>query len=138
MSRKRYLIDSNICIMVLRNLYNAEEIFKLIKEEDCYISEITLYELWCGNEIAKLHKKGYREQKLERFLSYFKILPISEIVKIAAIEKARLQSLGLPLDDDFDLLIACTSVYHGMTMVTDNIRHFKNIRGIKIQDWVHR
>ena len=67
MSRKRYLIDSNICIMVLRNLYNAEEIFKLIKEEDCYISEITLYELWYGNEIAKQHKTGYREQKLERF-----------------------------------------------------------------------
>ncbi len=138
MSREKYLIDSNICIMVLRNFYNAEEVFELIKKENCYISEITLYELWCGNEIAKSHKIGYREQKLDKFLSYFKVLPISEVIKSAAIEKARLQSVGLPLEDDFDLLIGCSSVYYGMTMVTDNIRHFKNITGIKIQDWVER
>lgn len=77
MSRKRYLIDSNICIMVLRNLYNAEEIFKLIKEEDCYISEITLYELWCGNEIAKQHKtiSSYPEKGFILLLTSFSKWP---------------------------------------------------------------
>ena len=35
-------------------------------------------------------------------------------------------------DEDKD----CTAVANGMTMVTDNIKDFKNIRGIKIENWI--
>lgn len=46
--------------------------------------------------------------------------------------------LATPADDNFDLLIGCTSVYYGMTMVTENIKDFKNIGKIRIENWIKR
>ena len=44
-----------------------------------------------------------------------------------ASEKARLRLAGTPMEDNFDLLIGCTSVIHRMVMVTENLKDFKNI-----------
>ena len=37
---------------------------------------------------------------------------------------------------DYDLLIGCTSVAEDMVMVTQNVKDFKNIKGIKIENWI--
>lgn len=68
-------------------------------------------------------------------LALFNIIPA---IDFAADEKARLQLAGTPVDDDFDMLIGSTSVVYGMTMVTENVRHFKEIKGIRIENWVKR
>ena len=51
-------------------------------------------------------------------------------------EKARMEMAGTPSHDDFDLLIGCTSVAEGMVMVTQNVKDFKNIKGIQIENWI--
>lgn len=135
---KKYLIDTNVCIMILRGKYNALEILQQIKNKDCYLSEITVFELMCGNEIAKQKIVGYKDQRLQQFLDLFNIVGISDVLAIAAKEKARLQLAGTPLDDDFDLFIGCSSVANGMVMVTENQKDFKNIKGIQIENWVKR
>lgn len=134
----RYLLDTNICITVLRGLFNYEEILEKIANNDCCISEITLYELKAGEALARQKRKGFKNQGLDRLLALFTILPIAEAIDFAAEEKARLQLAGTPLDDDFDLFIGCTSVVGGMKMVTENARHFKNIKGIKLENWIRR
>jgi tRNA(fMet)-specific endonuclease VapC len=40
------------------------------------------------------------------------------------------------LVDDFDLLIGCTAVTEGMMLVTENVKDFKNIKDIRIENWV--
>lgn len=50
----RYLLDTNVCVTVLRGWFNYEEILENIAESDCYISEITLYELRVGEQLARL------------------------------------------------------------------------------------
>lgn len=65
------------------------------------------------------------------------IVPFAEAIPLYASEKARLRKAGTPVDD-FDLLIGCTSVSQDMVLVTDNIKHFQNIRGIKLENWVER
>jgi tRNA(fMet)-specific endonuclease VapC len=40
--------------------------------------------------------------------------------------------------EDFDLLIGSTAVQGGFTMVTENTRHFQNIEGIQLENWVVR
>ena len=57
---------------------------------------------------------------------------------MAAEEKVRLRLCGTPLDDDFDLLIGCTALSKGMTMVTENLKDFKRLKGIKIENWIVR
>lgn len=134
----KYLLDTNICVTILRGWFNYEEILRKIANKDCYISEITLYELKAGESLARQKHNGYINQGLDKMLSLFTVVPITDSIDFAATEKARLQIAGTPLDDDFDLLIGCASVVYGMTMVTENTRHFKNISNIKLENWIKR
>ena len=57
---------------------------------------------------------------------------------MSASEKARLRLAGTPMEDNFDLLIGCTSVIHPMVMVTENLKDFKNISNIRFENWIWR
>ncbi len=39
---------------------------------------------------------------------------------------------------DFDLLIGCTAIENQLIMVTENIKEFNRINGIKIENWINR
>jgi predicted nucleic acid-binding protein len=42
---------------------------------------------------------------------------------------------GGPTASDFDFLIAATAKAHGLILATVNIRHFKSIAGLAVEDW---
>ena len=44
MKTKGYLLDTNICISMLKNKYGVREAILKAKAENCYVSEITLGE----------------------------------------------------------------------------------------------
>lgn len=106
--------------------------------ENCYISEITEAELKYGAELGRRKGLKQRIQILENLFTTVQILPISKAIDLFASEKARLRLAGTPADDDFDLLIGCTAIVHNMTMVTENIKDFKNLSGIKLENWIKR
>jgi tRNA(fMet)-specific endonuclease VapC len=76
--------------------------------------------------------------KSEDLLSNFNVLPISDCVDYFVEEKCRLQFAGTPMANNFDLLIGCTAVVNDMVMVTENIKDFKNIENIVIENWISR
>ena len=43
-----------------------------------------------------------------------------------------------PCDDNFDLLIGCTSIAYNFVCVTDNTKHFENFKGISLENWIVR
>ncbi len=135
---KKYILDTNICIHFLRGKYSVAEKIKEVGAENCYISEITVAELKFGEEI--MHRKGLAGTKhaINDFIADIKVLPISRAIDLFAQEKAKLQIIGKPNGSDFDLLIACTSIAYGMTMVTENIKHFENVEGVNIENWIKR
>jgi len=49
--------------------------------------------------------------------------------------KAILESSGTIIDDA-DLFIAACAKIHGLTLVTNNIKHFRRIKGLKLENWV--
>ena len=106
--------------------------------EQCYVSEITVIELKVGALLgkAKSPRGKYIDQQLDKFLSSVIVLPISSAIDFFAEEKVRLQLQGTPAHNNFDLLIGCTSVVNQMVMVTDNIKDFKNITDIEIENWI--
>ena len=132
----RYLLDTNICVYLLRGKYRMDEAIDNVGLDNCYISEITAFELKVGAELSKQRDNIDRSTGLEQFLSAINILPITNAIDTAAKEKIRLRLCGTPLDDDFDLIIGSTAVSFGMVMVTENIKDFKNIKDIKIENWV--
>ena len=42
------------------------------------------------------------------------------------------------LIDDFDIVIAGQAISEGLTVVTDNFKHFNRIPGLKIVNWLER
>jgi tRNA(fMet)-specific endonuclease VapC len=132
------LLDTNICAFWLRDKFGIKYRVNEVGMENCYISEITVAELIYGREYGKL-KGGpkYRDEKLEQFFEDINVLPVAPVFERYGTEKARLRLAGTPTGD-FDLFIGCTSVEEDMVMVTENVDDFKNIRGIRIENWVDR
>ena len=66
---KQYLLDTNICIYFLKNQYGVAEHIKAVGNKNCFISDITLAELYFGasNSGQKEHKiKGVKA--IEKYL----------------------------------------------------------------------
>ena len=104
--------------------------------ENCYVSEITVFELYYGAENSDDPVKSH--QAVGDFLNGLTIIPIYGCVRRYAQEKVRLRRQGTPMHDEFDLLIGVTAVEHRLMLVTDNVNDFKRINGISIENWVQR
>jgi tRNA(fMet)-specific endonuclease VapC len=132
----RYLLDTNICVFFLRGKLNLDEIIRAKGRENCYISEITIFELRFGAENSDNPTKSHKA--VDRFLEGLSIIPILGCVKRYAKEKVRLRKIGKPMHDEFDLLIGVTAIENRLTLVTDNIKDFELLEGIKLENWFIR
>ncbi|MBR9778119.1 MAG: type II toxin-antitoxin system VapC family toxin [Cytophagales bacterium] len=131
----KYLLDTNICVHFLRGKFGVIDKFLEIGTENFAISEITFAELVFGAENSSNPKKNLK--LIEVFTNQIVILPIFNAIYLYGKEKTRLRSKGLMISD-FDLLIGCTAVDREMVMVTENLKEFERISGIKIENWVKR
>lgn len=135
MINNKYLLDTNICIALLRgNRDIAKKIIDL-GEGACHLSVITLYELMFGAYYSKREKQEI--PKVKQFVERFPIVPLVDAVEEYAIIKTRLRSSGI-LIDEFDLMIAASALAGSYTLVTDNIKHFQRITDLKLENWIKR
>lgn len=131
----KYLLDTNICIYSL-NRRPPEVIERLRAEgqEAVAISVITMLELRQGAEKSQYPEKTHG--KLDLFLGPLKILPFGEN---AALEGARIRA-HLELQGnrigDLDSLIAAHALSQKLIMVTNNLREFSRVPGLRIENWV--
>ncbi len=129
-----YMLDTNICIYAIKN--KPEQVFSRIKEnlhKGLCISAITLAELEHG--AAKSNYTEKSRAALSKFLTILNILPFDEV---AAREYgnicAYLQKQGTPIGT-MDMLIAGHAMSKGYTLVTNNVREFERVAGLKIENW---
>jgi tRNA(fMet)-specific endonuclease VapC len=132
----KYLLDTNICAFFFRGKYNIAEIFRSKGYENCCISEITVLELRYGAENSTNPSKHH--ELIDRFVAKIDVISISDCASVYAKEKVRLKKAGTPIHDDFDLLIGVTAIQKGLILVTENVKDFERLVGIKIENWVIR
>jgi tRNA(fMet)-specific endonuclease VapC len=132
----QYLLDTNICVFFLRGKFNLDEIIRAKGKNNCFISEITVFELRYGAENSLDPIKS--NLAVDLFIKGITIIPIYGSINKYAKEKVRLKRIGKPMHDEFDLLIGLTSVQNKLTLITDNEKDFINIEGIKIENWILR
>lgn len=135
MMKHCYLLDTNICVFLFRGKHQMNQKISSVGWHNCYISEVTVAELQYGVECSSQPQEN--QLILDEFLQQITVIPFSVAVKQYAQAKAKLRKKGL-LVDDFDLLIGCTAISGDMTLVTDNLKHFDRIQGLKIENWVER
>ena len=128
-----YLLDTSICVFFLRGKLALDEKIKEKGRENCYISEITVFELRYGAENSDDPVKSH--EAVDKFVNGLAIIPIFGCERRYAKEKVRLRRLGTSIHDEFDLLIGVTSVEHQMRLVTDNESDFARIDGTEIENW---
>ncbi len=132
----QYLLDTNICVFFLRGKLNLDKIIREKGTENCFISELTVFELKYGAENSENPKKSH--QAVRKFINGLSIIPIYGIVEKYAEEKVRLRKIGKPMHDEFDLIIGITAIENNLTLVTDNIKDFKHLKNLKIENWFKR
>ena len=95
------------------------------------LSIISLAELHEG--LARAADPGQGERELRAFLERVSLLQLDEqTCRIFGRERARLRAEG-NLIGDMDLLIGATALRHGLTLLTNNRRHFERIEGLTIE-----
>jgi tRNA(fMet)-specific endonuclease VapC len=131
----KYLLDTNICIHFFRGQYDLFDKLSQTGLINCAISEITLAELIYGAENSPDPIKNL--SIVQDFTTQISVLPIFDSISLYGKEKARLRKAGIPIGD-FDLFIGCTAIAKDMIVVTENIKEFKRISNIKLENWVER
>jgi tRNA(fMet)-specific endonuclease VapC len=129
---KKYLLDTNICVFCMRGMFEMNRKIALAGISNCYLSEITVAELYYGAENSDNPKKTM--QQTEDFISLFRVIPFSQSLHTFGREMAYLKSIGRKIEN-FDMAIGSIALQHQMVMVTDNIDHLGRIRGIEIENW---
>lgn len=129
----RYLLDTDICVEFLRGRFGLKNKIAEVGVSNCSISEITVYELTYGAYKSQNFSKHIEEVNNMRRL--FRVLPAINGCTRYAVERVRLEKLGLRIPD-FDLLIGTTAVANNLTMITNNENHLSRIEGIFIENWI--
>lgn len=135
MMKNQYLLDTNICIFLLKDMYGIREAVVKVKPENCFVSEITIAELYYG--ASKSKQKEKRLKDVDFIVEKFNVLPIFPALSLFGDLRAELEESGNRIDD-FDVLIGATAIKNKLTIVTDNIKHLGRLPNIKIENWVRR
>ena len=130
-----YLLDTNTCIFVLNK--KPETVRKRLEQvalDSVFISSISVYELDSGA------RRGTRSEenlgRLSRFLGTIQVLPFDlTAARIAGGISQVLREQGTPIGA-MDLLIAAHGLELGAIVVTNNLREFKRVPGLRTEDWL--
>lgn len=132
-----FLLDTNICVHLLKNEYGIKEKIAEVGTKSCFLSEITLAELLFGIENSAPTKRRENIERFDNLRTLFssRTLPISNALYEYARQKANVRRIGKPVGE-FDLLIGATAIVQGLTLVTRNTKDFQNLAPILLENWI--
>ena len=130
--RLRYLLDTDTVSSALRGAGRVGERILARRPSELAVSSITVAELRFG---AALRGSRKLSRQISAFLQPLSVLPFDETAAerfgtlVVALRQAGSQ-IGT-----FDTLLAAQALVSGLTMVTNNIRHFERIPGLEVESW---
>ncbi|MFC0311341.1 VapC toxin family PIN domain ribonuclease [Chromohalobacter japonicus] len=129
----KYMLDTNICIYTIKNKPpSVREIFKRHHSQMC-ISSITLMELVYGAE--KSSNPEHNIGVVESFAARLEVLPYdNDAAAHTGQLRAELAKAGTPIGP-YDQMIAGHARSQGLIVVTNNLREFERVSGLRLDDW---
>jgi len=130
----RYLLDTNIFIYIRQG--RPEEVFRRfrrLRPGEAAISVITYGELFYGAV-----KHSDQAKALHQLREVIDVLPVLLLPETAAETyghiRADLESKGEMIGNN-DAWIAAHAIASRLTLVTNNEKEFRRVRGLKVQNW---
>ncbi|MDR0908147.1 MAG: type II toxin-antitoxin system VapC family toxin [Spirochaetaceae bacterium] len=131
-----YLLDTDISSYLIKeNNLSVSKKFDLHRNQEdlIYISSITLAELLYG-----VYKRD-RQDINKKITAFLPLIHIKNFNKRASLEYAKirvyLESIGRPIGFH-DMQIAACAKAEGAIIVTNNEKHFADVPGVKVENWV--
>jgi tRNA(fMet)-specific endonuclease VapC len=130
----KYLLDTNIVIYVLKR--RPKEVLAMFNANASRmaISSITLSELFYGAEKSLNTDKNL--EAVEEFVSHLDVLPYdAKASQHYGQIKAALEKKGQIIGEN-DIHIAAHARSHGLILVSNNVREFKRVPNLVLENWV--
>lgn len=129
----RFMLDTDSVSYAIRGFGRVGEKIVERRPSELCISAITLAELRFGVERRKSRKL---DQAVAAFLSDIAVIPFDDVCAVTFGRiAAKLADGGVPIGEA-DTLIAAHALTLGLTLVTNNEKHFKRVAGLKIATWL--
>jgi tRNA(fMet)-specific endonuclease VapC len=131
-----FMLDTNICSFLIRKRPPeiVHRLERLTPEHTIATSAVVYFELCAGANAkgsARLH--GLIAELVARLSGG--VLPFDEkAAERAAAVDAALSAKGTRIGD-YDIMIAGHALAAGCTLVTNNTKEFKRLKGLEIEDW---
>ena len=128
----KFLLDTNAVIGVLKGNERLIAKLKQYQPADFGMSSIVSHELAFG---------AYNSQRVDQNLQIVEALQfdVLEFSKSDAHEagkiRAALKKQGTPIGP-YDVLIAGQAVARSLILVTNNMKEFKRVQGLNVEDWL--
>jgi tRNA(fMet)-specific endonuclease VapC len=128
------MLDTNIVIYVIkRRPLEILEVFNAHAGQMC-ISTITLAELLHGVEKSSMITKNLR--KVEDFVSRLEVLPYENTAASHYGDiRTNLEKKGTVIGVN-DLHIAAHARSEGLILVSNNVREFERVEGLRLENWI--
>lgn len=130
----RYMLDTNICIYAIK--HRPPQVLERLKEHEpseICISAITYAELVHGVEKSAAVEKN--RLALTLLLSNIEIIDFdSNAANEYGNIRAALEKAGTPIGP-LDMMIAGHARSLSYTVVTNNVREFERVSGLRIENW---
>jgi tRNA(fMet)-specific endonuclease VapC len=131
----RFMLDTNICIYIIRKKpVKILERFRTLSPSDIVISSVTLAELEYG--VAKSSSPLQNRTALNGFLAPLEIVSLDDRAASHYGEiRSYLERQGKVIGA-MDLLIAAHARSLSLILVTNNVREFKRIPELQVENWI--
>lgn len=132
----KYMLDTNICIFTIKNKpHEVRDAFNRHHGQLC-ISAVTLMELIYGAEKSASSEKNLAI--VEGFTARLDVLHYDHAAAAHSGQlRAELGKNGTSIGP-YDQMIAGHARSQGLILVTNNLREFDRVPGLRVEDWVQR
>lgn len=129
----KYMLDTNIVIYTIKNRPTVvKEAFQAHYGQMC-ISTVTLMELIYGAEKSAVPGRNLLD--VEGFAARLDVLDYdSEAAAHSGQLRAELAKNGQPIGP-YDQMIAGHARSRGLVLVTNNVREFERVPGLRLENW---
>jgi tRNA(fMet)-specific endonuclease VapC len=127
-------LDTNILSYYFNGNIKVKDkiIESLGKEERICLTAITVYEILKG---FRWRKNKRKEELFDGFLTKVTIFTVDdEVINIASDVYANLRKNGKTIGDA-DILIAAIVIRNGGILITNNIKHYEDIKQLELENW---
>jgi tRNA(fMet)-specific endonuclease VapC len=131
----KFMLDTNICIFTIKNKPQiVREAFNRHDGQLC-ISAVTLMELIYGAEKSATPEKNLAV--IEGLAARLEVWPFdNEAAAHTGMIRSELAQAGTPIGP-YDQMIAGHARSRGLIVVTNNLREFERVKGLRVEDWAH-